>query len=96
MTDLSQLTTDFKESQVSYAALFGSRANDTAKSDSDYDFLIEFEPDKRYTLVDLSSLKSSLEDKLQANVDLVTTKSIHPYLRKSVLSTAQVIYDDRS
>ena len=96
MTDLNFITSDFKDSDVSYVGLFGSRARGAQTSGSDYDFLIEFEPSKKYTMLDLSNLKGRLEEKLGASVDLVTTNSIHPYLKKSILSNIQVLYDNRS
>ncbi|MDA1080026.1 MAG: nucleotidyltransferase family protein [bacterium] len=96
MTDLSFITADFKDSDISYVGLFGSRAKGDATHDSDYDFLIEFEPNKKYTMFDLSNLKGRLEKKLGASVDLVTTNAIHPYMKKNILSTVQVLYDTRS
>ncbi|PIY80787.1 MAG: hypothetical protein COY80_01130 [Candidatus Pacebacteria bacterium CG_4_10_14_0_8_um_filter_42_14] len=96
MTDLNIITSDFKDSDVSFVGLFGSRASGVHTAGSDYDFLIEFEPDKKYTMLDLSNLKGRLEKRLGASVDLVTTNSIHPYMKKNILSNIQVLYDTRS
>ena len=96
MKNISEITPYFQKSDVAFVGLFGSRANDSATSESDYDFLIEFKKDKKYTLLDISRLKRSLEKTLGSPVDLVTTNSLHPYIRKNVLSSTQVIYDNRS
>jgi hypothetical protein len=96
MTDTSKILPVFKKYGVSFAGLFGSRAKGTANQDSDYDFLVEFDSQTKHTLLDLASLKNSLEEKLNTTVDLVTTKSLHPYLREDVLSNLQVIYDQRT
>jgi len=96
MQDLQTLIADFRESDVTYAALFGSRVTDQVSDNSDYDFLIEFDSAKKYTLLDISKLKRILEAKLHSSVDLVTTKSVHPYLRRNIFSSAQVLYDDRA
>lgn len=81
---------------VSFAGLFGSQAKGTADKDSDYDFLVEFSPEKKYTLLDIVNLQQALEKILNSSVDVVTTKSLHPYLSESILSNLQVIYDNRS
>lgn len=62
---------------VSFAGLFGSRASDTEKKDSDYDFLVEFAPSKKYTLLDIVGLQQDLEEVLESPVDVVITKALH-------------------
>lgn len=84
-----------KSRQVVYAALFGSRAKNTAKQSSDYDILIEFSPHKKYTLLEMSSLQRSLQKALGKEVDLVTTQSLHPYIKQEVMETAVPLYDER-
>jgi len=81
----------FRNSGVTRAALFGSRARGEAKPDSDYDFLIEMEPKR--TLFDLGGLKMDLEDFLGKQVDLVEYSTIHPLVKDKVLSEqVQVIW----
>lgn len=50
-------------------ALVGSVARGDDTADSDYDFLIEFEP--RTSLFDLARLQAELEDLLGGEVDIV-------------------------
>ena len=80
---------------VVFAGLFGSRAKKLEKEDSDYDLLVEFSSQKKYTLLDLVSLKRSLEDQLHKPVDIVTTKALHPYIKSEVLETVIPLYDNR-
>jgi len=80
----------FRNSGVTRAALFGSRARGDAKTNSDYDFLIEMEP--RRTLFDLGGLKMDLEEALEAPVDLVEYVTVHPKLRDQILSEQVVIF----
>ena len=49
--------------------LFGSRADGTNKSDSDVDLIIEFS--KRVSLLTISSVKVTLEEMLNLDVDIV-------------------------
>lgn len=90
------LISKFQEHDIVFAALFGSRASRSHGATSDFDFLVEFEPSKRYTLIDIASLKNSLEEMLDSQVDIVTTKALNPHLKNTVLSNLQIIYDQRS
>lgn len=74
---------------VKRAAFFGSFARGEAKKNSDVDLLVEFESDR--TLLDLVGLKLELEDLLRRRVDILTYDSLHPLLRKSILSEQKVI-----
>ena len=84
-----------RDNDIVFAALFGSRAKGKAKKTSDYDFLVEFSPNKRYTLFDLAGLKLSLEKLLNNEVDLVTMPGMNKRIKNEVLKNMQVVYDDR-
>ena len=60
-------------------ALFGSRAREQARPDSDIDILVEF--DGAATSARYFGLQFYLEDLLSVSVDLVTTKALRPQLR---------------
>lgn len=66
--------------------LFGSVSKNKHNSESDIDFLVEFEEDR--SLFDLISLKDELEDLLGKSVDLVTKESIHWQLRDQIINEA--------
>ncbi|MBI5620541.1 nucleotidyltransferase family protein [Candidatus Gottesmanbacteria bacterium] len=82
----------FRQYGVSYAALFGSRALGDNRPESDYDIVVEFSPDSKTTLLGMIELKLRLKDLLGADVDLVTKRSISPYLRDSILSSVTPLY----
>ncbi|MBU4503020.1 MAG: nucleotidyltransferase family protein [Nanoarchaeota archaeon] len=65
------------------AGIFGSMARGDVHRKSDVDFLIKFKG--RKSLLDLVGLKLDLEKSLRKKVDIVTYKSIHPLLKKSIL-----------
>ncbi|MBQ3351926.1 MAG: nucleotidyltransferase domain-containing protein [Thermoguttaceae bacterium] len=54
---------------ISRVTLFGSRANGSARPDSDVDFIIEF--NKPVTLITISQITQTLENLLQTNVDVI-------------------------
>ena len=73
-----------KTKHVVRAGIFGSYARGEAKKDSDIDILVEI--DKKIGLFDFVGIKLELEEKLGKKVDLLTYKSIHPYIKKSILA----------
>lgn len=71
-------------------AIFGSRARGDHRSGSDLDLLVRFETTP--SLLRLAELEERLGDALGVSVDLVTERSLSPYIRGSVLREAWVIY----
>ena len=69
--------------------VFGSRAAGTPRPDSDLDLLIELEPGR--DLFDLVELKQALEERTGRPVDVVTDRSLSPYLRASILESARAL-----
>ncbi len=75
-----------KQLGVKSLILFGSVARNEAKSDSDIDFLVEFE--EPGGLFQLLELKHYLEDIFTRSVDLGTLEALREHLREPVLKEA--------
>lgn len=73
-----------REAGVLRSSVFGSYTRGDYKKGSDIDILVDLPRGK--TLFDLSDLQIKLEDALRKKVDLVTYKSLHPFLRDRILS----------
>ena len=71
-------------------ALFGSRARGDHRPGSDLDLLVRFETAP--SLLRLGELEERLGEALGVRVDLVTERSLSPYIRDTVLREARVIY----
>jgi uncharacterized protein len=69
--------------------VFGSFARGDDNSASDLDLLIDLEPGR--SLLDIVAIKQDLEDLLGIPVDVVTERSISPYIRDAVLREAVAI-----
>ena len=72
--------------------LFGSAARDEAKADSDLDLFVDYDPQKKFSLVDLVGIKLFLEDSLGVTVDVTTRDSLHPMLRKDIEKSAVRVF----
>ena len=72
--------------------LFGSAVRDQAKSESDLDLFIDYDPKKKFSLVDLVGIKLLLEDELGVEIDLTTRDSLHPMLRNGIEQSAVRVF----
>lgn len=71
-------------------AIFGSTARKQTTKTSDIDILVDF--DSKKGLFVFADLKFYLEDILNCPVDLVSTRALHPALKKRILSEAKQIF----
>lgn len=68
--------------------LFGSSAPDEARPDSDLDLFIDYDPARRFSLVDLAAIQNLLEDRLATKIDVTTRDGLHPRLRDNITRSA--------
>ena len=69
--------------------VFGSVVRGEARTDSDVDFLVDLEEGR--SLMDLGGLLMDLQSLLGCNVDIVTEKGLHWYIKEQVLREARPI-----
>ena len=79
----SKIVPMLRKNKIKRAGIFGSYVRGEQKKNSDIDILIK--PSKSMGL-EFVRIAFELEDKLGRKVDLVTYKSIHPLLKKRILS----------
>ena len=93
MDILQQYEQDILKAAAKHGAkeirVFGSFALGTSTSASDLDLLVKL--DHGRDLLDVIALKQELEAKIGRKVDIVTEKSLSPYLRKEILRQARAI-----
>jgi len=80
--------------KVSRLFVFGSVLTDSYNQASDIDFVVDFSDVDIYNYADnYFDLKTSLENLLNRQIDLMEEKAINnPYLRKSIDSSKKLIY----
>jgi len=87
---LRENETALRERGVAHAALFGSRARDDARSDSDTDIMIELDPEARVTVFDYAGLKDYIAALFDGRVDVVNRDGLKAYVKPA--ATADAIY----
>lgn len=83
-----------KQNGVEFAGVFGSVARGDDKPDSDVDILIRTGP-KSPTGFAFFGIQEELEKALGREVDILTEKYVHPYIRKYVLRDLIDLYGER-
>ena len=82
-----------KKNHITKLSLFGSVLRDDFESDSDIDFLVEFEPGKVPGLISYCRMERELSELLDnRKVDLRTPQELSKYFREEVLAKAEVQY----
>jgi len=71
-------------------AVFGSYIRGEGKPESDIDIIVEFS--ERKSLLELVRIERELSEDLGIKVDLLTEKSISPYLIDTIRKEMEVIY----
>jgi uncharacterized protein len=72
--------------------LFGSTVRGEAARGSDLDLFVDYDPAKKFSLVDLVDIKLLLERELGTEVDVTTRDSLHPMLRTEIERTAVRVF----
>ncbi len=75
---------------VKRIGLFGSFVRDEAANQSDIDFLVEIEKDKK-TFKNFMDLAFFLEDLFKRKVELVTPQGLSPYIGPHILKTVEYV-----
>jgi hypothetical protein len=74
--------------------MFGSALRDDFRPDSDVDLLVTFRAGHKNGLVEYISCQMELAELLGRPVDLVEKEGLKPLLRRQILETARVIYEE--
>jgi predicted nucleotidyltransferase/plasmid maintenance system antidote protein VapI len=80
------------DGRVAAAWMFGSVASGKATSKSDVDLIIEFNREKKYSMLDLLDLAYLLEKKINRKIDLVETGQLKDFAIESANLSLQKIY----
>lgn len=79
---------------INKAYLFGSCARGEATESSDIDLCLETGPS--FSLFSAGDFSSCLERALEAPVDVVTERSLYPFVREGMLKDRVLVYERHS
>lgn len=85
-----QLNKLCKDNDISYLALFGSCARGEEFPESDVDVLVDYITSKSY--FDHVRIERQLGALLNKKADLVTRRSLHPYIKDYVYNDLKTLY----
>lgn len=85
-----KITQILKEQGARKIAIFGSYVRGKGKTENDIDIIVEFS--ERKSLLELVRIERELSEVLGIKVDLLTEKSISPYLIDAIRKEAEIIY----
>jgi uncharacterized protein len=80
-----------EQHKVERLRIFGSAARGEDRADSDIDLLVDFSVPVGF--FELIELEEKLAEFFGRSVDLLTEGGLSPYMRDSILSEAQVLFD---
>jgi predicted nucleotidyltransferase len=69
---------------VSKLAIFGSRARDVYRPDSDIDVLVEIEPEASFSLLDLIDVEQIIEDATGLQTQATVRRSTSPHFAQRI------------
>lgn len=81
LTKVKALEASLRAQGVSGLHLFGSQARGDATLSSDIDLMFDIAPGARFSLFDQARIARQLGELLQAKVDLVPRRSLHPLVK---------------
>ncbi len=90
MISIDKLKQACKKYNIKSVAIFGSYIKGDFNKDSDLDLLVRFA--KRKSLLEMVRIERELSEYLGIKVDLLTEKSISPYIMKVIQKELKIIY----
>lgn len=77
---------------VAHLALFGSIARGDDRPDSDVDVLIDVEPGRKFSLLDLAGVYRRLAELLEREVDVVSRKALKPRIAERIADDVTPVF----
>jgi hypothetical protein len=87
---LTKIIDYLKKYKILNVRLFGSFARNEENNNSDIDLIVNFQ--ERKSLFELARIERELSEQIGIKVDLLTEKSISPYLIDKIKSEEKILY----
>ena len=90
--ELAAMRPEFERDGVSHVALFGSRARQDNRTDSDIDLMLDLVPDDHLSLLDIIGIGHRVEDRFGVPAQLVLRRSASPEFLSRIKADQVVIF----
>jgi len=84
VTGLTRLESELRAHGVVRLAIFGSRARGDHRPDSDLDVLIDVEPGRKFSLLDVVGVSHIISDRLGIPANIFMRRSLQPDMAAAV------------
>ncbi len=81
-----------RRNQIQELLAFGSALREDFTPESDFDFLVSFQPGARIGFLAFSRIRRELAELLGRKVDLVSKRGLKAIIQDEVLSSAESVY----
>lgn len=92
MGKLREHAPELRAAGIVHLRLHGSMARGTASSESDIDLIADFDPARRFSLLDMVGMELRLSDLLGARVDLSPAHTLKPPVRERAAREAMLAF----
>lgn len=92
ITALKSMAPALAQRGVIGLSVFGSQITGHARPDSDIDIIVDYDPDSRFSLLDLIAVGRLIEERLGMTADVMTRPGLHPVLKADIESNAIRVY----
>ena len=72
--------------------LFGSLARGEDHAESDIDLFVEYDPQSKFSLIDLVGVQLIVQDATGRNADVTTRNALHPLMREKIMADAVRVF----
>lgn len=87
-----QITEICRQYKIRELSLFGSQVRGDFSPKSDFDFLVEFQPEAEIGFIELGFIQEELENIVEKPVDLVPKDGLKKLIKRQVLEESEIIY----
>ena len=88
INQIKQQSAILKDAGATSMYIFGSYARNENRPDSDLDVFVDYDPAKRFSLLDLIKIERMVAEHLKVPVDMTTRDSLNPMLRGQIEAEA--------
>jgi predicted nucleotidyltransferase len=69
---------------VTRLSVFGSQVTGKAHPESDLDVIVDYDPDSRFSLLDLVAVGRIIQERTGIKADVMTRRGLHPVLKSKI------------